>query len=207
MLQVLNEQENVQYLRSVLLNVNWECVVYVSKIEVKNSQRRFPRKRFGDYREATLRICCWWQFRKSNLSAIFKSRHFTQGRNETHLSSPLHPFRILFLTPIIPTHPSSPPLACTQIPPPPVHVYTVTSPHVITWRPDQHMSIGLHGWVTQQGNYHSLTYLCLLAFYFITHGNEPEQNIKKIYQIMHKSHPHTHIAFKISLGIQNVHFE
>ena len=41
MLQVLNEQENVQYLRSVLLNVNWECVVYVSKIEVKNSQRRF----------------------------------------------------------------------------------------------------------------------------------------------------------------------
>ena len=139
----------------------------------------------------TLRMCCW-HFDKSNLSAIFKSRHFTQGRNETHLSSPLtsvpHPLPY--------THHTPPPLfppTRMHANPPPVHVYTVTSPHVITWRPDQHMSIGLHGWVTQQGNYHSLTYLCLLAFYFITHGNEPEQNIKKIDQIMHKiASPYTH---------------
>ena len=105
-------------------------VVYVSKIEVKNSQRRFPHKRFGDYREATLRICCWWQFRKSNLSAIFKSRHFTQGRNETHLSSPLtsvpHPLPYTHHTP----PPLFPPTRMHANPPPPS---TCTPWHLPMW--------------------------------------------------------------------------
>ena len=85
----------------------------------------------------TLRMCCW-HFDKSNLSAIFKSRHFTQGRNETHLSSPLtsvpHPL------PYTHPPPSSPPLACTQIPPARPRVHRDISPcdYMASWSAHVH---------------------------------------------------------------------
>ena len=161
MLQVLNEQENVQYLRSVLLNVIWECVVYVSKIEVKNSQRRFRTRGFV----ITEKRLCGSAVGGSSanpISQLFSNLDISLKAGMRRISAPpnirsaspsLHPSTCQpqppFLPlPYTPNPPSCPPPPCTpsilllpilnshapKIPLPRVHR---DISHVITRRPDQ----------------------------------------------------------------------